>query len=183
MTLKPEDEHWHSGLAWDGKRIKARDLDWTWYTASSGSKFFAFDVWAQSGGVADTMFRDFLLPWKDGDMQAVFTDKIILSWQTTTMSGKISIRDASEWRWDGQFLTIKPWEIIEVQTAIYSSGGNLTIATTWGSYRRLYWNSTNLTQSWSVTMFNASTTDMKVSFRYATSSSDRPIIGVLAKIY
>jgi hypothetical protein len=182
MTLKPEDEHWHSGLAWDGKRIKATDLDWTGYNWSGWVEFFAFEIWWLSGWVADTMFRRFLMPWKEGDMQATFTDKIVLEWQTTTMSGRYTQRSNTD-QWDGSYLTVKPWQIVDISCKIYSSWGNLRVWYTGWSYRLLYGNGLDLTQSWLVSFINASAVDMKLDFRYATSSSDRPIIGVFVKIY
>lgn len=182
MTLKPEDEHWHSGLWGDGKRIKARDLDWTGYSSWWGVEIFSFEVWALSWGVADTMFRRFIMPWKEGDMQATFTNQIILDGQVTTMSGKYTQYSTTD-QWDGTYLTLKPWQVCEISCHMNSAWWNLRIWYTGGSYRLLYWNGLDLTQNWLVSFINASAVDMKLDFRYATSSSDRPIIGVLAKIY
>lgn len=185
MTLKTEDNHTHTGQWWDWPKIKATSLDWTGYEfpSGSGSKFFAFDLWCQSWGLADNMYRRIIIPAKANELYEVFTSQIVLEGQTTTISGRSSLKYSTD-QWDGEFLTLKPWQIMEVSSSIYHSGGMIRISYTWGILRPLRNGNSDLNPSNPEYAFiNVWDTDMKVNFKYATSGSDRPIIGLLAKIY
>lgn len=183
MSLPENMQHTHSGMGGDWPKVKARDLDWNGYTFPSGSSFFMFDFWGLSGGTGDTTYRNILFPCKDGDMQATY-NTIALEGQVSNINAKWSMRYTTA-NYDGvKTLTLKPWEIIEITWFFYSGTSNLRIQTTWGSYRLLYGTNTNLTSANPhVSFVNASATDMTITFQYATSASDRPILGILCKIY
>lgn len=183
MSLPENMQHTHSGMGGDWPKIKARDLDWNGFTMASGAKIFLFDFWWLSGGTGDTMFRNILFPCKDWDMQVTY-NTIALEGQVSNISAKWTMRYTTE-NYDGvKTLTLKPWEILEVTSYIYSSTANLRLQTSWWSYRFLSGNTTTLTQANPrVSLINASASDMAITFQFATSASDRPTLGVLCKIY
>jgi len=185
MSLPENLTHTHSGMGGDWPKIKARDLDWNGYEfpSWSGARLFAFDLWCQSGGLADNMYRDILFPWVSGDMSKSFT-AIILAWQATTITWSFSFRDTTG-TYDGtKSFVVKPWEICEISCNIYHSTWSLRVGYSGGTLRPMEGSNSDLsTSNKNFSFMNAGTTDMTITFKYATSWSDRPIIGVLAKIY
>lgn len=183
MSLPENMQHTHSGMGGDWPKIKARDLDWNGYTFPSGSNIFMFDFWGNSGGTGDGTFRNILFPCKDGDMQVTY-NAIVLEGQASNISAKWSMRYTTP-NYDGvKTLTLKPWEIIEVTGNFYNSTHNVKVNYSGGSARFLYWSNITLTTANPYISFvNASATDMTITFQFATSASDRPILGILCKIY
>lgn len=183
MSLPENMQHTHSGMGGDWPKIKARDLDWNWYSFPSGSNIFMFDLWWNSWWTWDNTYRNILFPCKDGDMQITY-NTIVLEWQISSISAKWSMRYTTA-NYDGvKSITLKPWEIIEVTANLFSASSNLKVNHSWGSARFLHGSNNVLTQSNPhVSFVNASATDMTITFQYATSASDRPILGILCKIY
>jgi len=186
MTLKPEDEHWHSGLWGDGKRIKARDLDWTGY-ALSGSQWLAYDMWYSSWYTpTNGAFKQMAFLGAIGDSEKMITgihlkDYWLETWVNftakITMQGNITMTNGT--------FTVKPWQVCRMSVA-FNTQGIVGFDTTWGSNRYItgdYNNSAHPSTNLIRAFVNSGTTDMIVKPKWATTTSSNPIFWLFIEIF
>lgn len=183
--LTPDQDHAHTWFAWDGKKIKATDLNWEGYLFPDVKPLvtWAMDLWAQSGQVADSMFRDLVYPWVNGDMQVTY-NTIVLAGMASPTTTKFTLKHTLWSQFDGTNIIVKPWQVCEIQASIYYTSALLRISTSGAWQRPLWWVQTDLsTYSPAFTFINSWITDVNLKFKYADTSWNKPIVWILVKIY
>ncbi len=180
--LTPDLRHRHTGLSEDGERIRAVDIDWTWYSSASWSlNFMALDIFSTSWANADGTYRDVIYPWIEGDRGASYNKTILTGLGATVCQyTQRSVLDTGVF--DGIDFTISSWKICVISTNITSASAILRLSITW-FIRYLASNSNDLTSTVNrVSFINSWTTDVKFRIKFASSPWSLPSFGILIEI-